>query len=179
MNLEERMTRFLGRAPSLDPSAFIAPSAAIVGDVTVGESASIWYNTVLRADIQEIKIGPFSNIQDGTVVHLADDYGTYVGQYVTCGHKAMLHACKIDDECLIGMGAIVLDGAEIGARSIIGAGALVTKGTKVPPGSLVLGSPAKVVRALSLDEQKGLKHWAEKYVEVSRIYLARGIGKPA
>lgn len=179
MTLEERMARFLGQTPSIDPSAFVAPSASIVGDVTVGESASIWYNTVLRADIQEIKIGPFSNIQDGTVIHLADDYGTYVGQYVTCGHKAMLHACKIDDECLIGMGAIILDGAEIGARSIIGAGALVTKGAKIPPGALVLGSPAKVVRALSLEEQKGLKHWADKYVDVSRIYLARGIGKPA
>ena len=176
MNLEERMARFLGRPPTLAPTAFVAPSASVVGDVTVGDCASIWYNTVLRADIQEIKIGPYSNIQDGTVVHLADDYGVYVGQYVTCGHKAMLHACKIDDECLIGMGAIILDGAEIGARSIIGAGALVTKGTKVPPGSLVLGSPAKVVRQLSADEQKGLKHWADKYVEVSRIYLQQGIG---
>jgi len=176
MTLEERMTRYLGRSPSIHPTAFIAPAASLIGDVTVGECASIWYNTVLRADIQEIKIGPYSNIQDGTVVHLADDLGTYVGQYVTCGHKAMLHACKIDDECLIGMGAIILDGAEIGARSIIGAGALVTKGTKIPPGSLVLGSPAKVIRTLSLDEQKDLKHWAQKYVEVSRIYLGRGLG---
>lgn len=177
MNLEERMTRYLGRTPTIAPSAFIAPAASIIGDVTVGDCASIWYNTVLRGDIQEIKIGPYSNIQDGTVVHLADDFGTYVGQYVTCGHKAMLHACKIDDECLIGMGAIILDGAEIGARSIIGAGALVTKGTKIPPGSLVLGSPAKVIRQLTLDEQQGLKQWAEKYVEVSRIYLQRGIGQ--
>lgn len=179
MTLEERLTRYLGRTPGIDSSAFVAPSAVLLGDVTVGECASIWYNTVLRGDIQEIKIGPFSNIQDGTVIHLADDFGTYVGQYVTCGHKAMLHACKIDDECLIGMGAIILDGAEIGARSIIGAGSLVTKGTKVPPGSLVLGSPAKVIRALSLDEQKDLKHWAQKYVEVSRIYLQKGIGTRA
>jgi carbonic anhydrase/acetyltransferase-like protein (isoleucine patch superfamily) len=107
------------------------------------------------------------------VIHLADDYGCHVGELVTVGHSAILHACTVEDEVLVGMGAIVLDGAVIGARSIIGAGALVTGGTVIPPGSLVIGSPAKVVRTLSLDEQRGVKSWAEKYVRVSREYLGR------
>jgi len=145
----------------------------VIGDVTLGEEASVWYGTVLRADINHIRVGPHSNIQDGTVVHLADDYGVTLGQYVTCGHSAILHACAIDDECLIGMGSTILDGVEIGARSIIGANALVTQHMKIPPGSLVLGSPAKVRRTLDLEEQAGLRAWAEKYVHVSRAYLAR------
>jgi hypothetical protein len=107
------------------------------------------------------------------VVHLADDYGAFVGELVTVGHKAVLHACTIADEVLVGMGAIILDGAEVGARSIIGAGALVTGGTKIPAGSLVLGSPAKVVRSLSLDDQAGIKVWAEKYVALSRAFRER------
>jgi carbonic anhydrase/acetyltransferase-like protein (isoleucine patch superfamily) len=135
----------------------------------------VWFQSVLRADIHRIVIGPRSNIQDGAVVHLADDYGVEVGELVTVGHKAILHACKIADEVLVGMGAIVLDGAEIGARSIIGAGALVTGGKKFPPGSLILGSPAKVVKTLSLEEQAGIRVWAEKYVCISREYIARGI----
>ena len=118
-------------------------------------------------------IGPRSNVQDGAVVHLADEFGTFVGELVTVGHKAVLHACTVGDEVLIGMGAIILDGAEIGPRSIIGAGALVTGGKKIPAGSLVLGSPAKVVRTLALDEQAGIRVWAERYVQLSRAYLER------
>lgn len=139
-----------------------------MGAVTLGEEASVWYQSVLRADIERIEIGPGSNIQDGTVIHLASDLGTSVGSYVTVGHKALLHACRVDDEVLIGMGAIVMDGAEIGARSIVAAGSLVPKGVVVPPGSLVMGTPAKVVRSLPLDEQKGIRHWAEKYIQVAR-----------
>ena len=174
MNFEERMARYLDARPSIHPTAFIAPGAVVVGDVIIEEDASVWYGAVLRADINQIRIGPRSNIQDGSVVHLADDLGVSVGQYVTCGHNAILHACSIDDEVLIGMGSTVLDGAEIGARSVIGANALVTQGMKIPPGSLVLGSPAKVRRTLDLDEQAGVRHWAEKYVLLSRAYLARG-----
>jgi len=173
MTFDERMTRYLDATPSIHPSAFIAPGAVVVGDVTLCEDASVWYGAILRADINEIRIGPGSNIQDGTVVHLADDLGVFLGQYVTCGHGAILHACSIDDEVLIGMGATVLDGAEVGARSIIGANALVTKGMKIPPGSLVIGSPAKIRRTLDLEEQADIRHWAEKYVHVSRAYLAR------
>lgn len=173
MDLEQQTERYLGRAPVIHPTAFVAPGAVVIGDVTLGEESSVWYNSVLRADINTIKIGPRSNIQDGSVIHLADDFGTYVGELVTVGHKAILHACTVADEVLVGMGAIVLDGAEIGARSIIGAGALVTQYKKIPPGSLVLGSPAQVARQLDLEEQRTIKHWAEKYAELSKIYRAR------
>jgi carbonic anhydrase/acetyltransferase-like protein (isoleucine patch superfamily) len=173
MNFDEQMARHLDATPSIHPSAFIAPGAVLVGDVQIGEEASVWYGAVIRADLNVIRIGPRSNIQDGCVVHLADEYGVHVGQYVTCGHSAILHACTIDDEVLIGMGATVLDGAEIGARSVIGANALVTQGMKIPPGSMVLGSPAKIRRALDLDEQSGIRVWAEKYVKLSRAYIAR------
>lgn len=162
-----------GISPSIHPSAFIAASADVIGRVTLGEESSVWYNATLRGDINEIKIGPLSNVQDNAVIHLADNYGCYVGELVTVGHSAILHACTVKDEVLVGMGAIILDGAEIGERSIIGAGALVTGGTIIPPGSLVLGSPAKVVRTLSLEEQSKVKGWAEKYVIQSRKFLAR------
>lgn len=171
MNFSARLQQYLAAKPDIHPTAFVAPGADIVGNVTLAEESSVWYQTVLRGDINRIVIGPRSNVQDGAVIHLADDFGTYVGELVTVGHKAILHACTVHDEVLVGMGAIVLDGAEIGARSIIGAGALVTGGKKIPPGSLVLGSPAKVVRTLSLEEQAGVKVWAEKYVAVSRAYL--------
>lgn len=159
--------------PSIHSSAYIAASADVIGRVTIGEEASVWYHATLRGDINEIVIGPRSNVQDNACIHLADDYGCYVGELVTVGHSAILHACTVKDEVLIGMGAIVLDGAVIGEQSIIGAGALVTGGTEIPPGSLVLGSPAKVVRALSADERKKVGYWAAKYVTVSRRYLDR------
>jgi len=174
MNFDEQMARHLDAKPVIHPTAFIAPGAVIVGDVEIAEEASVWYGAVVRADLNRIRIGPRSNIQDGSVVHLADELGVYVGQYVTCGHSAILHACSVDDEVLIGMGSTVLDGAEIGARSVIGANSLVTQGMKIPPGSLVLGSPAKVRRMLDLEEQTAVRTWAEKYVKLSRAYMARG-----
>lgn len=175
MTFDQRVARHLFSTPVISPTAFVAPGASVIGDVTLGDESSVWYQCVLRGDINRIVIGPRSNIQDGSVVHLADDYGVEVGELVTVGHKAVLHACKVDNEVLVGMGAIILDGAEIGARSIIGAGALVTGGKKIPPGSLVLGSPGKVVRQLSLEEQAGIKVWAERYVQLSRIYLDRNL----
>ena len=159
--------------PGIPESAFVAASADVIRRGTLGEDSSIWYNSTLRGDINEIVVGPRSNVQDQAVLHLADDYGCYLGELVTIGHSAVVHACTIKDEVLVGMGAIILDGAVIGERSIIGANALVTGGMEVPPGSLVLGSPAKVVRKLDLEEQAGVKHWAEKYVKVSRKFLAR------
>jgi carbonic anhydrase/acetyltransferase-like protein (isoleucine patch superfamily) len=171
MPLDERMGLYFAQKPMIHPTAFVAPGASIIGHVTLEEESSVWYQTVLRGDINRIHIGPRSNVQDGTVIHLADDYPTLVGELVTIGHKALLHACTIQDEVLIGMGAIVLDGAEIGARSIIGAGAMVTKGKKIPPGSLVLGSPGKVVKQLDLAEQAEIQIWAKKYVEVARRFL--------
>ena len=164
---------YRGIFPDIHASAYIAASADVIGRVSLGEESSVWYHATLRGDINSITIGPRSNIQDNAVIHLADDYGCQVGELVTVGHSAILHACTVEDETLIGMGAIVLDGAVIGARSIIGAGALVTGGMIVPPGSLVVGSPGKVVRTLPLDEQRKVKTWAEKYVRISREYLGR------
>ncbi len=166
---------FAEYAPKIHESAFIAASADVIGRVTLHEETSIWYHATLRGDINEIVIGPRSNIQDNAVIHLADDFGCYVGELVTVGHSAILHACTVKDEVLVGMGAIVLDGAVIGERSIIGAGALITGGTVIPPGSLVLGSPAKVVRTLSLDEQSKIKYWAGKYVRGAQMYRERPV----
>ena len=174
MTLEERLETFLGRDPVIAPDAFVHPRATLIGAVTLGARASVWPGAVLRGDIERIEIGEGSNIQDGAVVHLADDLPCLVGRHTTVGHLAMLHACRIGDECLIGMHATVLDGAVIGDRCIVGAGALVTKGTVVPPGSLVVGSPARVVRALTAEEQARLKGWAAKYVVVSEAHRRKG-----
>ncbi|MCB1232390.1 MAG: gamma carbonic anhydrase family protein [Verrucomicrobiae bacterium] len=168
---------FLGETPKVADSAFLAPGTVIVGAVSIGENASVWYGSVLRADIERITIGRGSNLQDGTIVHLASDRGTIVGDYVTCGHRCLLHACTIGDEVLVGMGATVMDGAEVGTRSIIGAGSLVTKNQVIPPGSLVMGSPAKVVRQLTEDEQYGIRHWAEKYIQVAKEHCAHLAGQ--
>jgi len=162
--LESQLDTFLRKQPTLGKGVYLARTAVVLGDVTLGDYSSVWYNAVLRGDINKIVVGHHSNIQDNSVLHLADDFPCILGNWVTVGHSAVVHACTVGDECLIGMGAIVLDGAEIGAQSIIGARALVTQGTKIPPGSMVLGSPAKVVRALTPDERQGLKWWAEKYV---------------
>lgn len=170
------MKRFLlpQESPRIDVTAFIAAGAVVVGGVNISAEASIWYNCVLRGDINHIHIGPRSNIQDGTIVHVADDFEARVGEAVSVGHRAIIHACTIGDETLVGMGAIVMDGAVIGPRCIIAAGALVTKQTVVPEGSLVVGSPARVVRTLSLEEQAGNARLAAKYVEISRRYRELG-----
>ncbi len=165
-----------GETPRIHASAFIAEGAVLLGAVSVGEDASIWYGCVLRGDINRIVIGPRSNIQDGTIVHVSDDFPAVVGANVSVGHRAIIHACDVGDETLVGMGAIVMDGVRIGPRSIIGAGALVTKGLQVPEGSLVMGSPAKIVRTLSLEEQRANAALAAKYVEVSARYRALKTG---
>ncbi len=159
--------------PEIHDSAFVASSADLIGRVTLAEESSVWYQATLRGDINEIVIGPRSNVQDNAVIHLADDFGSYIGELVTIGHSAIIHACEIKDEVLVGMGACVLDGAVIGERSIIGANALVTGGTVIPPGSLVLGSPGKVVKTLDLKDQADIKSWAEKYVKNAKKYQAR------
>lgn len=173
MNLEERLSYYLDQNPQIDGSAYVASDAVILGAVTIGRNASVWHGCVLRADINSIEIGEGSNVQDGTMIHLADDFGVTVGKFVTIGHKAMVHACTIGDECLIGMHSTILDGAVIGGQSIVGAGALVTKGTIVPAGSLVLGSPAKVVRSLNHEERAALKDMAVKYIIVAREHKVR------
>jgi gamma-carbonic anhydrase len=160
----------LKKGPTLHPSAWIVPGATVLGDVTLEEESSVWFGSALRGDINRISIGPRSNVQDNAVVHVDTNYPTTLGELVTVGHSAIVHACKIDDEVLIGMGAIILDDVEVGARSIIGANALVTIGMKIPPGSLVLGSPAKIRRQLTLDEQKDIARWAWSYVETAKQF---------
>jgi carbonic anhydrase/acetyltransferase-like protein (isoleucine patch superfamily) len=173
--LRDQLDTFLRRKPVLGKGVYIARGAVVTGDVTLGDGASVWYNAVLRGDINRIVVGEYSNIQDGTVLHLADDYPCIVGRYVTVGHAAIVHACRIGDECLVGMGAVVLDGAEVGAQSLIGARALITQNVKIPDGSLVLGSPAKVVRELTAEERAGLKYWAQKYADNAAYCLEHGI----
>ena len=173
--LSPQLDKYLRKQPVLGTGVYIARTAVVLGDVTLGEHSSVWYNAVLRGDINRIVVGHHTNIQDLAVVHLADDFPCLIGNWVTVGHSAIVHACTVGDECLIGMGATILDGAEIGAQSIVGANALVTQGTKIPPGSLVLGSPAKVVRELTAEQRAGLKWWAQKYVHNSAYCLAHGI----
>jgi gamma-carbonic anhydrase len=165
-----RLQRFLRQQPKLAPSVFVARSADVIGAVSIDEHSSIWFQTVIRADINEIIVGRRTNIQDGCVLHVADDYPVRIGDDVTCGHRAVIHACHLGDRVLVGMGAIILDGAEIGSDSIIGAQTLVTKGTKIPPGSLVLGSPGKAIRSLRAEEIDALPKMAAKYVAVAATY---------
>ncbi len=172
MDVNERLTKHLGKTPDVKNALFVAGSATVVGDVVLGTGSSVFYGAVLRGDIHEIRVGEGSNIQDNAVVHLADNFGVQIGAWCTIGHSAIVHACTVEDECLIGMGATVLDGARIGKQSIVGANSLVPQGMIVPPGSMVYGSPAKVIRALREDEKAGLRKWAEKYVEVAKAHAA-------
>ena len=168
----ETIARNIRAAPRIAPDAYIASGATVVANVEIGPEASVWHQAVLRGDVAHVVLGPQSNVQDGAVVHVADELPAVIGCLVTVGHKAIVHACTVEDEVLVGMGAIVLDGAHIGTRSIIGANATVKQGMEIPPGSLVLGTPAKVVRTLSEAEQDEIKMWALRYVRLSREYLA-------
>ena len=149
MTIHDRLAAHLTKTPDTGRALFVAGSATVVGDVTLGANSSVFYGAVLRGDIGRIVVGEGSNIQDNAVVHLADDLDATIGAWCTIGHSAIVHACTIEDECLIGMGATVLDGARIGARSIVGANSLVPQRFTCPPGSMVYGSPAKVVRPLT------------------------------
>ena len=173
--LRKQLDTFLKKKPVLGRGVYIARGAVVLGDVTIGDHSSVWYHAVLRGDINRIVVGHHTNIQDNAVLHLADDFACVVGNYVTIGHSAVVHACTLGDETLVGMGAIILDGAVVGEQCLIGAKALVTQGAKIPPGSLVLGAPAKVVRALTPEERAGLKHWADKYVVNAAYCLEHGI----
>ena len=173
--LDKQLDKFLRKKPKLGKSVYLASTSVVIGDVTLGAHSSVWYGAVLRGDINRIVVGHHTNVQDNAVLHLADDYPCVLGNWVTVGHSAVVHACKVGDEVLVGMGAIILDGAVIGKQSIIGAKALVTQKTKIPPGSLVLGAPAKVVRKLTKEERAGLKWWAQKYVDNGAYCLKHGI----
>jgi gamma-carbonic anhydrase len=173
--LETQLDTFLSRRPRLGKGVYLAKTAVVLGDVRLGDYSSVWYQAVLRGDINRIVVGHHTNIQDNAVLHLADDFPCILGNYVTVGHSAIVHACKVGDEVLIGMGATILDGAVIGKQSLIGANALVKQGMKIPPGSLVLGAPAKVARQLTPRERAGLKYWATKYVANAAYCLKHGI----
>ena len=172
MTHAERLAQFLGKTPDVSGALFVAGNATVIGDVKLGKNSSVFYGAVLRADINRIAVGEGSNLQDNVIVHLSDDAGVHIGDHVTVGHGAIIHACTIEDGCLIGMGATVLDGAVIGADSLVGANSLVTQGFTCPPGSMVLGSPARVVRPLSEEERGSGRRLSAKYVEVARAHAA-------
>ncbi|MBU4540325.1 MAG: gamma carbonic anhydrase family protein [Firmicutes bacterium] len=155
----------------LGKTIFIAKSADVVGKVKLGNFISVWFQVVLRGDVDSITIGDRTNIQDGSVVHVAAGYPTIIGEGVSIGHKAIIHGCEIGDNVLVGMGAIILNGAQIGENSIVGAGSLVTQGKVFPPNSLIMGSPAKVVRELKPEEIQSIRDNAEEYLETMKGYL--------
>jgi carbonic anhydrase/acetyltransferase-like protein (isoleucine patch superfamily) len=163
--------RYLDLLPSVGEHVLVAPGAALVGDVRLADESSIWWGAILRGDLAPISVGVRSNIQDGTVMHVADGTPCVVGDEVVVGHRAMLHACRVEDGCLIGMQATILDQAVIGQGSVVGAGALVTQRTVIPPRSLVLGAPAKVVRALAPEDEAFHRAVAHKYVRLKENYL--------
>ena len=167
---EEIMIKeFEGIKPIIDEKTYIADGAQIIGKVTIKEYSSIWFNTVVRGDVNYIEIGRYTNIQDNSVVHVADDYPAIIGDYVTIGHNATVHACKIEDHCLIGMGAIIMDGAVIGRGSIIAAGAVVTNNQKIPPFSVAAGIPTKVIKTVPEEDIIKIHSQALKYKHVWSI----------
>ncbi len=174
-NLDSQLDTYLRAKPKLGRGVYLARGAMVLGHVTLGAHSSVWYNAVLRGDINRIAVGHHSNIQDNSVLHVADDYPCILGNWVTVGHTAIIHACRIGDETLVGMGAVVLDGTVIGRQCLIGAKALVTQGMKIPAGSLVLGSPAKIVRKLTPEERAHLKWWGQKYVSNAAYCLKHNI----
>src|SRR5260370_20827337 len=179
MDLEKQFATFLHKKPTLGRDVYIAQGAVVLRDVTLGDYSSVWYNAVARGDINRIAIGHHSNIQDNSVLHLADDFPCILGNYVTVGHGAILHACTIGNEVLVGMGSTVLDGAVVGDQCLIGARALITPGVQIPPGSMVLGAPAKVVRQFTPQESAKLKGWADKYVRNAGYLLKHEVSVAA
>jgi gamma-carbonic anhydrase len=161
-----------GRIPRIPPSAFVDDSAQVIGDVEIGDESSVWMCVVIRGDVNAIRIGRRSNVQDGTIVHvMTKTHPTTIGDNVTIGHGAIVHGCTIDDRCLIGMGAILLNGAHVGTGSIVAAGTLLVEGMQVPPRSLVMGSPGKVKRALTDAEVLDIQAYADRYVGYRLDYM--------
>lgn len=163
---------YRGVLPRVHPTAFIDESAQVIGDVEIGEESSVWMCAVVRGDVQAIRVGRRTNIQDGTVVHvMTGTHATQIGDNVTIGHGSMVHGCTIEDQCLIGMGAILLNGAHVGSGSIVAAGTLVLEGMKVPPKSLVMGNPGKVKRLLTQAEVADVLAYADRYVHYRLDYM--------
>ncbi len=163
--------------PTIDPSAFVDESAQVIGDVHLGKECGVWMNVVIRGDVNIIRIGDRTNVQDGTIVHVnrMPSYPCLIGADVTIGHGALVHGCTIEDRCLIGMGAILLNGCRIGTGSIIAAGTLVPEGMQIPPGSMVMGAPAKVRRPLTPEEDASLDKYAASYVKYRLDYMPAAV----
>ena len=167
-----KILTFNNTSPRIHASAFLTDDAIVIGDVEIGADSSVWFGSILRGDVNYIRIGARTNIQDGTIIHVSSDtHSTVLEDEITVGHRVVLHGCHVESRCLIGIGSIIMDGARIGSESLVGAGALVTPGTQVPPRSLVLGSPARVKRALNDDELALLDRSWRNYVELKRHYL--------
>ncbi|HHV79405.1 MAG TPA: gamma carbonic anhydrase family protein [Firmicutes bacterium] len=165
------IAEFQGKTPKLHPSTMLFPSADVIGDVELGEEVCVWPGAVVRGDLNYVKVGRCTNIQDNVVLHPTEEFPVVVGDYVTIGHGAIVHACVVRDRCLIGMGAVVLDGAEIGEESIIAAGAVVAPNSKIPPRSMVMGVPGKVVRGLSAEEASNMVRHAIYYMNLARKHF--------
>lgn len=158
--------------PNIAPAAFVAPNATVLGKVALGEGSSIWYGAVLRGDVERIEVGAYSNVQDGAILHGDPDQPTVLEDYVTVGHRAVIHSAHIETGCLVGIGAVVLNGVRVGTGSIIGAGAVVTK--DVPPRSLVMGVPGKVIRPVSEEQAEDLISHARKYHQLALAHSGQG-----
>jgi carbonic anhydrase/acetyltransferase-like protein (isoleucine patch superfamily) len=174
-DLEKRLEAFLRKEPALGKHVLVARGAVVLGDVTLGDYSSVWFNAVLRGDDDRIEIGAGSNIQDATVIHCDHDAPTIVGRNVTVGHRVLLHGCTIGEDCLIGNGAIVLDGVRIGARCLIGAGSMLTPGKEFPDGSVVMGSPARIVRPVGERELALIERGTRSYRERIQRYRAEAV----
>jgi carbonic anhydrase/acetyltransferase-like protein (isoleucine patch superfamily) len=170
MTQQALITGIGGKDPKVDADAFVAPTSAVIGDVTLHAGASVWYGAVLRGDVERISVGASSNVQDNCTLHADPGFPVSVGERVSIGHNAVVHGATVEDDCLIGMGATVLNGAVIGAGSLVAAQALVPQGMRIPPGSLVAGVPAKVKRELTADEREGVTLNGTMYAELARAH---------
>ncbi|RLD96625.1 MAG: gamma carbonic anhydrase family protein [Aquificota bacterium] len=169
---------YKGKYPKISPSAFVAPNATVIGDVVIGKNSSVWFGSVVRGDVNYIRIGSFTNVQDNSVLHVTTEkFPLIIGDEVTMGHRVLVHGCVVGSRCLIGMGAILMDGVEIGDECLVAAGALIPPGTKVPHRSLVRGFPAKVVRELSDEEVEEIKRLAKHYANLASWYWSEYKGK--
>ncbi len=163
---------YKGRSPAVHPTAYVDESAQVIGDVDIGEASSVWMNVVIRGDVHRIRIGRRTNVQDGTIVHvMRGTHTTTIGDEVTIGHGVIVHGCTLGDRILVGMGAILLNGVEVGEDSIVAAGTLLPENARIPPRSLVMGSPGKVRRALSEDDVASIRDYAERYVGYRLDYM--------
>jgi len=175
---DPRFVAYDGVEPTVAPDVFVADTARVIGDVTLGAGSSVWYGTVVRGDVFPIRVGERVSLQDGTIVHVTTGrFATTIGDDVTVGHRAVLHGCTVEDGALIGMNAVVMDEAVIGAGAMVAAGALVTPGTVIPPGMVAMGSPARPVRPLRDNERAFLTYSASHYVDIAATYLAQGDGR--